>query len=119
MLAMADAALIIGDSALRLDPSVLPGNVYDLGAEWKTMTGLPMVYAVWSGPKAPEVAELFHSSYRVGRESIEEIVMREAVPLGFSAELVRDYLTHRIQFELGSEHEKGLSLFLKMASEVG
>jgi chorismate dehydratase len=119
MLAAADAALIIGDSALRLDPAALPWHVYDLGAEWKIMTGLPMVYALWSGPRALEVADLFQSSYRVGRESIDEIVEREAVPLGFSAELAHDYLTHHIQFELGPEHEKGLSLFLKMASELG
>ena len=40
MLADADAALIIGDPALRLDPATLPYHVYDLGQEWTE----------WSGP---------------------------------------------------------------------
>lgn len=119
MLAVADGALIIGDSALRLDPSSLPWHIYDLGAEWKAMTGLPMVYAVWAGRRALEVSDLFHSSYQAGKKSIEEIIEREAVPLGFSPELARDYLTRHIQFELGAEHEKGLALYLKMASELG
>src|SRR5207253_10765052 len=35
-----DAALIIGDPALRLDPATLPYHVADLGAEWTSMTGL-------------------------------------------------------------------------------
>src|SRR5207248_359598 len=45
MLRAADAALIIGDPALALDPAHLPYRVYDLGAEWVEMTGLPMVFA--------------------------------------------------------------------------
>ena len=49
MLEEAEAALIIGDPALRLDPRRLDGNVYDLGEEWTTWTGLPMVFAVWAG----------------------------------------------------------------------
>ncbi len=48
MLRSADAALIIGDPALRIDPARLPYHAYDLGAEWVDMTGLPMVFAVWA-----------------------------------------------------------------------
>ncbi len=48
MLAKADAALIIGDPALRVDPEDLPYQCLDLGGEWVNMTGLPMVFAVWS-----------------------------------------------------------------------
>src|SRR6476661_1331478 len=51
MLRVADAALIIGDPALRISLDV-PYHVYDLGAEWVEMTGLPMVFAVWAGRKA-------------------------------------------------------------------
>ena len=52
MLRVADAAVIIGDPALRIDPARLPYYVYDLGGEWVEMTGLPMVFAVWAGRKA-------------------------------------------------------------------
>src|SRR5258708_5877983 len=49
MLEDCDAALIIGDPALRIDPSQLPYRVLDLGAEWTGMTGLPLVFGVWGG----------------------------------------------------------------------
>ena len=52
MLDVADAALIIGDPALRLDSVALREqgfHVADLGEEWWKLTGLPMVFAVWAG----------------------------------------------------------------------
>jgi predicted solute-binding protein len=48
MLARADAALIIGDHALFLNPPP-PIRKIDLGALWTESTGLPFVYAVWAG----------------------------------------------------------------------
>src|SRR5204863_8746380 len=53
MLAMADAALLIGDNALFLDNESQPGGhsleKIDLGEVWTRMTGLPFVYAFWAG----------------------------------------------------------------------
>ena len=49
MLRDADAALLIGDEAIRAywePPSHL--HTYDLGTEWKAWTGLPFVFAVWA-----------------------------------------------------------------------
>ncbi|NUM75024.1 aminofutalosine synthase MqnE [candidate division KSB1 bacterium] len=45
-----DAALVIGDEALRRAQSGLAGfqHVYDLGHEWHEWTGLPFVFAVWA-----------------------------------------------------------------------
>ncbi len=48
MLREADAALLIGDDALRAFHASSELRKYDLGAEWKAYTGLPMVYAVWA-----------------------------------------------------------------------
>jgi len=56
MLDRADAALIIGDPALRLDPCTLPYHVADLGQEWTAMTGLPMVFAVRSRREGASLA---------------------------------------------------------------
>src|SRR5215831_5747256 len=49
MLARADAALVIGDTALFLDHAALGARKIDLGEEWTAMTGLPFVYACWTG----------------------------------------------------------------------
>lgn len=48
MLAAADAAVLIGDEALRLRARPPAGlRVQDTGALWRSWTGLPMVFAVW------------------------------------------------------------------------
>src|SRR5579883_1515651 len=110
MLRQADAALIIGDPALRIDPARLPYQVYDLGAEWCEMTGLPMVFAVWAGRRGavtPEVAEAFRESCRYGRERLEAIVASESARREFAPELVREYLTRHIVHELGERDYRG------------
>ncbi|MBZ5586178.1 MAG: menaquinone biosynthesis protein [Acidobacteriia bacterium] len=120
MLATADAALIIGDPALRLEPSRLPYRVYDLGAEWVDMTGLPMVFAVWAGRRGvvtPALSEAFRESCRYGRARLEEIAAAEAVARDFSPELARGYLTSRIVNELGPRDYEGMRLFLEYARQ--
>jgi chorismate dehydratase len=49
MLLEADAALLIGDDALRSNYRLKDRlYVYDLGQEWKDHTGEAMVFAVWA-----------------------------------------------------------------------
>jgi len=120
MLRAADAALIIGDPALHLEPSRLPYEVHDLGAEWVEMTGLPMVFAVWAARKGvvtPEVVEVFRESCRYGCGHMEEIVAAESGSRGFAPELVLQYLTRSIVHELGARDYEGMDLFLKYARE--
>jgi predicted solute-binding protein len=121
MLEQADAAVIIGDPALRLDPASLPFQVHDLGQEWMELTGLPMVFAVWAGPHrrltAP-VVQAFQDSCRFGLERIHEIAAAESQPRGFSAELVRDYLTSNTVFELGPAETRGMELYLRYAAAL-
>ena len=45
MLRNSDAALIIGDPALRLDPLQLDLECLDLGEAWWRLTKLPMIFA--------------------------------------------------------------------------
>jgi chorismate dehydratase len=118
MLRSADAALIIGDPALRIDPSHLPYHVYDLGGEWVEMTGLPMVFAVWAarpGLLTPGVGEAFLASLAYGRERMEEIVALESARREFAPDLVRDYLTRHIVHALGEREYAGMDRFLAWA----
>jgi chorismate dehydratase len=119
MLTLADAALLIGDPALRLAPQQEGYFVYDLGREWTEMTGLPMVYAMWAGRGAAEAAELLQESYAYGRDRIDEIVTSEAAPRKIPLELARNYLTRNIVFELGERHMRGLELYLSLALQNG
>jgi chorismate dehydratase len=121
MLGEADAALLIGDAALRIDPEKLPFETLDLGGEWVSMTGLPMVFAVWAGRKGvvrPSLTVAFNNSGRYGLAHMDEIVRAESVARDFPEPLVREYLTSHIVFELGARDYQGLELFLERASSL-
>jgi chorismate dehydratase len=114
MLTECDAALIIGDPALRLDPAQLPLYSLDLGGAWVRWTGMPMVFAVWAGRKevlTPDVAAAFEASYRWGAAHTDEIVRQAAVERGFPEALTRKYVTGNIVYPLGLRHLEGLALF--------
>jgi chorismate dehydratase len=117
MLQDCDAALIIGDPALRIEPSQLPYRVLDLGSEWTGMTGLPMVFAVWAARRRYD-PEPFAASLHFGLSHIDEIVAGEYTARGISAELARQYLTHNISFDLGPGEHAGLDRFLDYAGEI-
>jgi chorismate dehydratase len=117
MLAENDAALIIGDPALRLDPDTLPYHTLDLGAEWVVWSGLPMVFAVWAGRTeflTPDAAEAFRASHRWAVERLDEMVERASVERGFVKELARAYFTRHIVYPLSPRHLEGLTLFRKL-----
>jgi chorismate dehydratase len=117
MLAENDAALIIGDPALRLDLETLPYRTLDLGAEWVAWSGLPMVFAVWAGRGeflTEAVAEAFRGSYSWGRKHVDEMVDHASLERGFSKELARDYFTRHIAYPLSARHLEGLSLFRRL-----
>ena len=127
MLQAADAALIIGDPALKLDPSMCdwrgqPVHVYDLGAEWQALTGLPMVFAVWAANPIDDAAALVAAltgSAAFGRERIEEIVAIESARLGFEPDLVRQYLTRYIRYDLGRAECEAMGTYLRLAERQG
>jgi len=121
MLAVCDAALIIGDPALRIEPERLPYRTLDLGAEWVAWSGLPMVFAVWAGKNShltEDVAQAFRDSCHWGLNHIGEIVTRAKQERGFDEALARKYLTENIVYELGPRHLEGLALFRKLAREI-
>lgn len=121
MLEHADAALIIGDPALRIDPAALPHLVLDLGLEWQALTGLPMVFAVWAGRPdrvRPEWGEAFDGSYRYGAAHLDEILDASDRDHSIPRALAAEYLTQNVTFELGPAEYQGMDLFLAYAAEL-
>ena len=117
MLRDADAALIIGDPALRIEPASLPYEWLDLGSEWLLLTNLPMVFAAWAGkPELPilSLAELTRNSYQFGKAHLHEIIAGEHPKRNISEELARCYLTQFIRFEIGQKEQNGLEAFLEL-----
>jgi predicted solute-binding protein len=118
MLSAADAALIIGDPALHIDPATLPYECLDLGEEWRLLTGLPMVFAAWGGKRGlpfPALEKITRGSYAYGAERIDEIIAQEHHKRGISQELATQYLKKNIRYALGRQEEKGLDAFLELA----
>lgn len=82
MMQEADAAVLIGDAALRAnlhDGPRLGLEVHDLGQMWKEWTGLPFVFAVWATrreylEREPAVVQKVHEAFLASRDlSLEEV----------------------------------------------
>lgn len=121
MLENADAALLIGDAALAIDPVDCGLNCLDLGDEWNELTGLPMVFAVWAGrPQVltPSLEASLNASAQYGLAQLDRIIEHEAARRGFPVALVEQYLTRHVQFLLGPEDEQGMQAYLSMARAI-
>ena len=81
----ADACVVIGDRALRAKPAM---KTYDLAAEWKKMTSLPFVFAVWAHWKdhsdSRRLSEILHIAKDTGCKAVIELVKLHANRVGIS-----------------------------------
>ncbi len=127
MFSAADAALLIGDMALKHYVNAENFYLYDLGVEWKKLTGKKMVYAVWAVSRSfalreselcESVFETFRKSMDYSMEHLSEIVEYAAKWEPFSPSFLLDYF-RSLRFDFGKEYQEGLLLFYKMASEIG
>jgi len=120
MLESNDAALIIGDPAIKIDRSAL--YVYDMADEWRKHTGLPFVFAFWAvradARLKPDQVD-FEAAKREGIEHLNEIAAEYAANLGEPEDSLLDYLTNNINLELDRENLEGLSLYYRLALECG
>jgi len=135
MLQQADAALLIGDPALRiavgLEKDSWPGAegqtvcqaatlgisgseflyVYDVAGEWRSLTGLPAVLAVWAARRdvaTPDVTADFLASRDFGLSRIPEISFDAEQEMELPADALESYLRHNIDYSLDEENRRGL-----------
>jgi len=128
MLRDADAALLIGDEALRAYWDRPEGLFsYDLGRVWSEWTGLPMVYAVWAvrrnyaaeQPAAVQaVADALNGSLAYCRTHLDEISAHAARWEQFPAEQFRSYFD-ALQFRFEPRFREGLARYLAEAVSIG
>ena len=127
MLQLNDAALLIGDSALKVDRSKF--LTYDLAEEWFRFTGKPFVFAFWAVRKDAlkdktsnlDLAAIFQRSRNHGLapDNLNEIAREWAPRVGLSEADVRSYLTDNIHYYLDPAHIEGLQLYYRFAQECG
>lgn len=124
MMQEAQAAVLIGDAALRASLHEAPElglEVHDLGQMWKEWTGLPFVFAVWAArrdylERAPhtvrEVHRAFLSSRDLSLEEVDKVAEQAARWELFDATLLARYFT-TLDFRLGTDQLAGIAEFAR------
>ncbi|WP_438487333.1 menaquinone biosynthetic enzyme MqnA/MqnD family protein [Streptomyces sp. S186] len=124
MMQEADAAVLIGDAALRAnlhDAPKLGLDVHDLGRMWKDWTGLPFVFAVWAArrdylEREPAVVQKVHEAFLASRDlSLDEVgkVAEQAARWEhFDQELLERYFT-TLDFRFGPDQLRGVTEFAR------
>lgn len=104
------AGLVIGDRAL--EQRKISTFIYDLGSEWRKITGLPFVFAAWisTRPLPDEFIRLFDQANAEGLNYIDEIVA------GLPADLydLKKYYKLHLSYKLDEAKKKGMERFLQI-----
>ncbi len=129
MLLEADAAVLIGDAALRAayDAPRRGLAVHDLGQVWRDWTGLPMVFAVWAARRDyaeanPGLVKDVHSAFVRSRDDalahVDQVAAQAARWEVYDAPTLANYF-RTLDFRLGARQLAGLAEFARRAAEAG
>lgn len=124
MLAGADAALLIGDEALRARAAADGLVQVDLGEAWHDFCGLPAVFALWAFRRSwararPQAFRWacgrLRAAAAAGRELVAEYAGRLAAARRLPPALVREYFS-LLDYEFGAPHRRSLELLCSLAA---
>lgn len=129
MMLEADAAVVIGDVALR---ATYEGpsrglQVHDLGQAWRTWSGLPMVFAVWGARRDfaeanPGLVKDVHRALVTSRDealaNVDEIAEHACRWEVFDAATLANYF-RTLDFSLGERQVAGIVEFSRRAAAAG
>lgn len=133
MLREADAAVVIGDVALRVTHDAeragadYPLHVLDLGAAWREESGLPMVFAVWAARRevaeahpgmVKDVHDAFRGSLDLALREVSAVAAHAARWDAFNPAVLERYFT-TLDFRLGPRQLDGLAAFARRAATRG
>lgn len=107
------AGLVIGDRAL--EQRKISSYIYDLGSEWKAITGLPFVFAAWVSlkPLPEDFIKEFDEANALGLDHMEEIVAADPYPV---YDMLKYYKIH-LSYELDDRKRTALEQFLRLISD--
>jgi len=119
MLGRCDAALLIGDAALKV--LLEEYDVTDLADEWVQWQQKPFVCAFWAcrtdAPLPADLNPMFLEAKDWGLKRRHEIALVYARALNLSTSFLEDYLHHNIDYDMGSGHIEGLERFYQLAKQ--
>jgi chorismate dehydratase len=133
MLAACDAALLIGDPALLALEDCKAREqrrgealVYlDLGAEWRRLTGLSWISAVWGAREEAirtaagrdRLIEDLIASRDAGLAHIDELADEWAKHISVPRATIQTYLSQNIHYVFDEECQEGLRQFYRLAAD--
>jgi chorismate dehydratase len=117
-----DAGLLIGDPAFDADHEALGLRKIDLGEVWTQMTGLPFIYAAWTGRPTridDGVIRALQQAQAEGVAARAAIAQEYGAGDATRAARAAIYLRDNVKYGLGPEEAAGLQMFLDYAAEMG
>ena len=107
------AGLVIGDRAL--EQRRISTYIYDLGSEWRGITGLPFVFAAWvsTKPLPEDFIRVFDEANEEGIGHIDEIV----ADLHYDTYDLQKYYKVHLSYNLDARKREGLKRFLAVLGE--
>jgi len=111
--------LLIGDPALNFLRTQPEHQIFDLGAAWYEMTGLPFVYAVWALRRDADTREIrsqLKEARDFGLETLDSIIQNRTE---YDYNFRRDYLGWHIHFHLGTDEKRGIQRFIELLRKHG
>ncbi|ANS74861.1 ABC transporter substrate-binding protein [Paenibacillus yonginensis] len=127
MMAASDAALLIGDHAIKASWRDHGFHVTDLGKVWKEWTGFGMTFAVWAvqqsfaGSQADwlrEITEALHESRKQSEQNLEPLVTEACKQIGGTDAYWNHYFQN-LCHDFTEERQRGLQLYFDYCYELG
>ena len=122
MLTESDGALLIGDRALLAADENPELVKLDLGAEWTSLTGFPMVFGVFATKKSTPAKiiktarnDMLNQYEKFLKNSTwrNEVIRNTANRTGFSHKRIKKYFSDEVRNSLDEHSTKGLEYFLR------
>ena len=122
------ARLIIGDQAISFRQHHADAfQFWDLGEQWKKLTGLPFVYALWLiRPEVPDAKSIAQRLRGLRDENLADIpaIVSDAVAdvadkRAITREFLDRYYTEHLRFDFGTREKRGLQTFADLCAKHG
>ena len=121
------ARLIIGDQAISFRQTHASGfRFWDLGEQWKKLTGLPFVYALWLiRPEVPDAKSIAQRLRGLRDQNLADIpaIVSDAVAdvadnkQEITQEFLDRYYNEHLRFGFGTQEKQGLQTFADLCAK--
>lgn len=119
------AYLLIGDQAIAFrQKHAAEFQFWDLGEQWKKLTGLPFVYALWLiRPEVPDAKSIAQRLRELRDENLAEIPAIVADEANNKQAITREFLNcyynGHLRFSFGTREKQGLQTFADLCAKHG